>query len=266
MKIFISSDIEGTSGSCNWDEALETDHHKFLGPQMTKEVAAAASAALESGAEEVLVRDAHGGALNIDPAGLPRGARLLRGWAHDIYCMMSGIDRDKYDAVLFTGYHAGAKNPGNPLSHTMHRYIDSITINGEPISEFVMNAYTAGYFGIPVCFISGDKAICAEAERFIPAITAVPVVEGIGGGSISVQPAQAAENIHAGVTAALAGDYRRCAVPMPEKFEATVGYASHIMAYQYSFYPGAKQLSSTRIGFCADSYLEVLRFFHFCAD
>lgn len=143
MKIFISSDIEGTSGACNWDEALETDHHKFLGPQMTKEVAAAASAALESGAEEVLVRDAHGGALNIDPAGLPRGARLLRGWAHDIYCMMSGIDRDKYDAVLFTGYHAGAKNPGNPLSHTMHRYIDSITINGEPISEFVMNAYTA---------------------------------------------------------------------------------------------------------------------------
>ena len=103
MKIFISSDIEGTSGACNWDEALETDHHKFLGPQMTKEVAAAASAALESGAEEVLVRDAHGGALNIDPAGLPRGARLLRGWAHDIYCMMSGIDRDKYDAVLFTG-------------------------------------------------------------------------------------------------------------------------------------------------------------------
>lgn len=68
------------------------------------------------------------------------------------------------------------------------------------------------------------------------------------------------------MTAALAGDYRRCAVPMPEKFEATVGYASHIMAYQYSFYPGAKQLSSTRIGFCADSYLEVLRFFHFCAD
>ena len=46
MKIFISSDIEGTSGACNWDEALETDHHKFLGPQMTKEVAAAASAAI----------------------------------------------------------------------------------------------------------------------------------------------------------------------------------------------------------------------------
>lgn len=107
------------------------------------------------------MRDAHGGALNIDPAGLPRGARLLRGWAHDIYCMMSGIDRDKYDAVLFTGYHAGAKNPGNPLSHTMHRYIDSITINGEPISEFVMNAYTAGYFGIP-------SALSAATRPFAP--------------------------------------------------------------------------------------------------
>ena len=140
MKIYISSDIEGTSGASNWDEALDTAHHKFLGPQMTREVAAAARAALESGAQEVLVRDAHAGALNIDPAGLPWGTKLLRGWAPDIYCMMSGIDRDTYDAVLFTGYHCGAKNPGNPLSHTMHRYVDSVLINGEPVSEFVINA------------------------------------------------------------------------------------------------------------------------------
>lgn len=113
--------------------------------------------------------------------------------------------------MLFTGYHAGAKNPGNPLSHTMHRYIDSITINGEPISEFVMNAYTAGYFGIPVAFTAATRPFAPRRNGSFPAITAVPVVEGIGGGSISVQPAQAAENIHAGVTAALAGDYRRCA-------------------------------------------------------
>ncbi len=84
MKIYISSDIEGTSGASNWDEALDTAHHKFLGPQMTREVAAAARAALESGAQEVLVRDAHAGALNIDPAGLPWGTKLLRGWAPDI--------------------------------------------------------------------------------------------------------------------------------------------------------------------------------------
>ena len=32
MKIYISSDIEGTSGASNWDEALDTAHHKFLGP------------------------------------------------------------------------------------------------------------------------------------------------------------------------------------------------------------------------------------------
>ena len=79
-----------------------------------------------------------------------------------------------------------------------------------------------------------------------------------------LQPEQAAANIHAGVTAALAGDYRRCKVRMPETFEAEIGYASHIMAYQYSFYPGAEQRGSTRISLRADSYLDVLRFFHFC--
>ena len=28
--------------------------------------------------------------------------------------MMSGLDRDDYGAVLFTGYHAWASCPGNP--------------------------------------------------------------------------------------------------------------------------------------------------------
>ncbi|MBQ8827967.1 MAG: M55 family metallopeptidase, partial [Clostridia bacterium] len=153
MKIYISSDIEGTCGACDWNEALEKGDPSYLGPQMTREVSAAASAAIECGADEVYIKDAHASARNITQSQLPIGTKLIRGWAQNIYSMMAGIEKGKFDAVMFTGYHSGAKSTGNPLSHTMMRAIESIKINGEHISEFMMNAYTAGYFGVPVCFI-----------------------------------------------------------------------------------------------------------------
>lgn len=267
MKIFISSDIEGTCGACDWDEALNPTNKHWLGTQMTKEVAAASQAAYDAGADEILVRDAHGSALNLEHAGLPKGAQLLRGWAHDLYCMMTGIDRAKFDAVIFTGYHSGAKSTGNPLSHTMHRYMESIKINGNYASEFVLNAYTAGYFGIPVVFISGDETICNEAKQFIPDITTVPVLDGIGGAAVSIHPEDATERIYKGVKEALSnGKAEKCIIDMPAKFEVQIAYANHISAYHYSSYPGAALISNTKIRFCTTDYLEVLRFLHFCAD
>ncbi|MBE7065089.1 MAG: hypothetical protein E7384_04655 [Ruminococcaceae bacterium] len=267
MKIFISSDIEGTCGAADWDEALNPANYHWLGKQMTKEVSSAVQAAYDSGAEEVLVRDAHGSARNLDHDGLPVGTQLIRGWAHDIYCMMTGIDRTKFDAAIFTGYHSGSKSGGNPLSHTMHRYLDTIKINGTNMSEFMLNAYTAGYFGVPVVFISGDEDICNKAKQFIPDITTVPVIEGIGGASICIHPAEATEKIYNGVKEALSnGKAGKCLVKMPSKFEVVITYVDHITAFHNSSYPGASLISDTKVRFCATDYLDVLRFLHFCAD
>ena len=72
-KIFISADIEGTSGIAHWNETERTiphDYDYFAG-QMTREVAAACEGAREAGAEEVLVKDAHDSARNLIPAELP---------------------------------------------------------------------------------------------------------------------------------------------------------------------------------------------------
>ena len=60
MKIYISSDIEGTCGICSWEE---TEHGSatadYFRKQMSREAAACAQGALDAGAEEVFVRDAH---------------------------------------------------------------------------------------------------------------------------------------------------------------------------------------------------------------
>lgn len=42
---------------------------------------------------------------------------------------------------------------------------DQVTLNGVPASEFLINAYTALYFGVPVAFLSGDRELCAFAQE-----------------------------------------------------------------------------------------------------
>ncbi|MDO4549463.1 MAG: M55 family metallopeptidase, partial [Clostridia bacterium] len=130
MKVFLSADIEGTAGIAHWEE---TEHGKFLydhfSRQMTREVAAACEGAIAAGADEILIKDAHDSARNIDPDALPECARIFRGWGREPYSMMAGLDKS-FDGVVFTGYHSAAGTDFNPLSHTMNQGILAIRING----------------------------------------------------------------------------------------------------------------------------------------
>ena len=104
MNVFISADIEGTCGITSWAEterATPQDYTPFQ-KQMTREVRAACDGALAAGAKGLFVRDAHDSARNIDPAGLPESAQIMRGWSGDPLSMMSGLDEGDFGAVLFT--------------------------------------------------------------------------------------------------------------------------------------------------------------------
>ncbi|MCL1805925.1 MAG: M55 family metallopeptidase [Clostridiales bacterium] len=266
MKLLISSDIEGTCGIAAWEE---TDADKggswysYFREQMTKEVAAACEGAFSAGFTEVLVKDAHDSARNIIPSMLPEGVKLIRGWANDLWGMVEGLLHG-VDALAFTGYHASAFSEGSPLSHTMDTGVDMLLINGKPASEFTINCYAAGLFGIPVIFVSGDDAVCAQAKEMIPRLTAVPVLRGYGGSTISGHPAQAADAIRRGMQEAITGRWLSCIVPMPESFDVVVRYMRHPKAAYSAIYPGAERLDAKTIRFSAKDYTEVLRFFHFC--
>lgn len=264
MNVFISADIEGTCGIACWAEterATPMDYTPFQ-KQMTREVAAACEGAIAAGAETVFVRDAHDSARNLDPAALPECVRILRGWTGDPLSMMSGLDRGHFDAVLFTGYHAWAACGGNPLSHTMNLQNEYVTLNGVRMSEFLMNAYTAGYYGVPVPFLSGDAALCRFAQELIPNITTVAVNEGIGGAVASIHPAVAVKQIRQAAQQAVR-NAKNCAVPMPDHFDMTVRFREHTKAYSKSFYPGARLEDEKNVRFAADDWFEMLRFSHF---
>lgn len=264
MKVFLSADMEGTCGIVSWPETERSTPMDYspMQKQMTREVAAACAGALMGGAEDVLVKDAHDSARNIDPAGLPRKTRMHRAWSGDLLSMMCGLDQEAFDAVIFTGYHAWAGSPGNPLSHTMNGRNNRVTLNGIPCSEFFINTYTAGYYGVPVVMVTGDSSLCDFAKELIPAITTVPVNFGRGGGAASLHPDEAVERIEAAAAEAVknAAD---CKVPMPEHFHMEIEFIKHHMAYSKHFYPGASLKDDKIVCFDTDDWYEMLRFCHF---
>ena len=264
MKVFISSDMEGTCGIVSWPETERSAPFDYspAQKQMSREVAAACRGALAAGAEEVLVKDAHDSARNIDPTVLPRGIRMNRAWSGDLLSMMSGLNKEEFGAVFFTGYHAWAGCPGNALSHTMNGRNNRVSLNGVWCSEFLINAYTAGYFGVPVAMITGDSAICAFAKELIPAITTVPVNVGCGGGVTSLHPDEAVERIEAAAKEAVA-HAAECVVPMPESFHMEIEFVKHNMAYSKHFYPGAYLKEDKTVCFDSTDWYEMLRFCHF---
>ena len=263
MKIYLSADIEGITGTTHWDETEKKhpDYAEFQ-QQMTAEVSAACESSIQAGAAEIWVKDAHDSARNILAAQLPPQTRLLRGWSGHPYQMMEGLD-SSFQAALMVGYHARAGSNASPLAHTMTGSDVYVKINDRYASEFLVNAYTAALANVPVVFVSGDAGLCEEAAGLIPAMVTVAVKQGSGEATNNLHPKVAIEKIRAGVAQALAGDLARCRIALPESFSVEICYKSHTKAYANSFFPGAFLKDPFTIGFESRDYFEVLRLIGF---
>ena len=264
-KIFISADIEGTTGIAHWDETDRDKAHDYdyFADQMSREVAAACEGAHAAGAEEVLVKDAHSSGRNITPRKLPEYARMFRGWGRHPFSMMYGLDKS-FDGVVFTGYHSAAQMPCNPLSHTMNTRNNYVKINGELASELMINSLTASYVGVPVYCVCGDKGLCEWVQTKNPNISVVPTIEGHGSGTFSMHPDVAVRTIRKTVEEAIANHKAEdCMFPMPKHFVAEINFKEHLYATSGGFYPGAEQVDARTIKFETDDWFDALRFFSF---
>lgn len=263
MKIFISADMEGTTGIAHWDETFPTRAgYQYFSEQMTKEVSAVCEAALKAGATEIIIKDAHDSGRNIDPSKLPESVKIIRGQARNPLIMMAGLDKS-FDGVLFTGYHSAGATDGNPLAHTMSAAYEYISINDEVVSEFIMNSYIAAYFGVPVLFASGDKNLCEQAQKLVPNIKTVAVSEGYGNSSISIHPNLAVRKLKEAVTQAFQDDLSKNIIKLPEKFRMEIRYREHFYAYRGGFYPNAKQIGPKTIAYESNDYMDIMTFFMF---
>ncbi len=164
MKVFISVDMEGTSGLERLEEIFRGlpgfDRFRRL---MAGDANAVVHGAIDAGADEIVVSDSHGYMCNINPDDLVPGVRLKRGQMRRRWCQMKGMEND-YDAVLLVGYHAKAGNPDAILSHTWITSFLDVRVNGQSVPEPSLNTWLAGAFGVPVVMLSGDDHVIREAR------------------------------------------------------------------------------------------------------
>ena len=259
MKVFISVDIEGVNNILTWDETdLKSAEYAYFRKQMTEEVTRAALGAKAAGAPEILIKDAHDSARNLILKDLPDFIKLHRGWQGCPCSMMAGLD-ESFDACMFIGYHSPASSEGNPLSHTMNLRNQYVKINGVLASELHINALYASYLGVPVAFVSGDKNLTEIAKEMNRNIEVVATKEGCHGAVISEHPNVTNNKIEETVKIALSKDLKNNIVKLPKHFEVEIQYKRFNDAYNASFYPGCKQISSDTVVFKTDDYYEVVR-------
>lgn len=262
MKIFISADIEGITGIGHWNETdkAHPNEYSWFQNQMTAEVAIAAETAIEAGATEILIKDAHDSGRNLILDKLPELVNVVRGWAGNPLSMVQGVD-ESFDAIMFIGYHSRAGQNTNTLAHTMtSARIARMTLNGQDMSEFYFHALAASYYGVPSIFVSGDEGLCKEVKEHNAFIQTVATIRGEGDSVISQHPAQSIRMIQAGVSNAIRGDLSKGLITIPEKLEFSIEFKKHQDAYRASFYPGADLLNPVTVGFKTQDYFEVLRF------
>ena len=86
-----------------------------------------------------------------------------------------------FDAVVFVGYHASEYQYNAILWHMEDGdKISAVRLNGVAMPEAGFNAAIAGDFGVPVVFLSGDKAACEEAIHLLGPIETCIVKSGSG--------------------------------------------------------------------------------------
>lgn len=260
MKVFISADIEGTTLTTLWDECYPQKMPATSGAagrQMTLEVKAACEGAIAAGADEIVVKDAHGSGTNIDFTQLPECVKAVRGSAGSPWSMVLGID-ETFDAAMFIGYHSPAGCCGNPLSHTETRATVSVKLNGVSCSEFRLYSWAAALAKVPSVFLCGDQALIESSKDMHPLLKTVAVKSGFGGSTCSIHPDLACRKIREASEQALRQDLKNAMCTLPEEFTFEVTYKEVKDAVAMSFFPGFELVSDNTIRMHTKSYWDVL--------
>lgn len=205
MKVYVGTDLEGVAGVVSFVDQAYSDGRYYDAAKklLTAEVNAAVAGLIDAGVDDVLVSDGHGpGAIwfeDLHPAakllhGRPLGPRSVRDPAIA-----------EYDVCVMIGQHAMAGAATGNQNHTQSsRSIDYYELNGTRIGEIAQFALYQGALGLPLIFVSGDEAACAEAEALIPGITTVAVKKGLSRGSaISLSAVASRRRIRQGIKQAV---------------------------------------------------------------
>ncbi len=257
MKVYISCDMEGISGVVAGKQTDNGEEYKRAQKLMTGEVNAAIEGALAGGASEVLVNDSHGSMRNILIEELNPSAQLISGSPKPL-SMMQGID-ESFDAAFFIGYHAQAGTAHSVLDHTYSGIVYQVSLNSRPLGETGLNAALAGYFGVPVVLVTGDKLLVEEATALLGTVEGVAVKESYGRyAARCLVPEAVHELIREATQSALSKKGRKPFVVEPP-ITLAVDFTSSAHLDMAELIPGSRRTSGRHIEYTHDDLLTVYK-------
>ncbi|WP_270182082.1 M55 family metallopeptidase [Alkalihalobacillus sp. CinArs1] len=255
MKLYLSVDMEGISGIVD-DTFVDSSKHNYRRGQelMTQETNHVIEAALASRVEDVIVNDSHSKMNNLLVEKLHEDAKLISGDVKP-FSMVEGLDHT-YDGAGFIGYHARASLKGI-MSHSMIHAVKNFYIDDITVGELGLNAFVAGYYGVPVLLVAGDDRATAEAEALIPNVTTVTVKESISRSSGLVpSPNKTGKLLREQTTAAIESRHRVDPLVPPKKPIFRIEFTNYGQAEWASIMPGAEIETGTTVKFQAKDMLE----------
>jgi D-amino peptidase len=262
MKVFISTDFEGTSGIVAWEQTLEGNPEYAHGRALlTAEVNAAIAGARAGGATEIVVNDAHANMRNLRADELEGGATLISGRHKPLY-MMQGLDAS-FDAVFFVSYHGGISAATAILSHTYNPgAVYEVRVDGHAVGESALNALVAAHHGVPIALVTGDAATGQESEWFAPEAERVVVKESI--------TRYAASNLHPEVARRLIREgaeraVQRLGAMRPPRFgrpaRVEIDFLTADMAEMAAWISGVERRGARTVAFGGDDTLALYQRF-----
>ena len=263
MKLYISCDMEGTAAVCSWMQCdpSNTREYPVYRRYMSQEVRAAIDGARSAGVTDVLVNDSHWDMRNLLWDELPADVRVISG-SRKPFSMTQGLDRG-YAGAFFTGYHAKVGDADGVLAHTYTAdVLYNVRINGIACSEALLNAAMAGYYGIPLLLVSGDRVVVDHVKEFIPQVTGVVVKDGIGHYSAASMTPRGAQDL---LRDAAAHAIRDAAASKPFTFDSPVVMELDTARVEQADFielmPGFERTGGRTVRFADDDYLTVFRAF-----
>ena len=206
MKAYIFADMEGISGVACRGHVLASEPGLYASGRewMADDINACAEGCFRGGADEVIVRDGHGGGCNVDPLRIDSRVKLIQGPTPGV--RFAGIEGT--DALILLGYHAKAGTPGALLEHSYNsRAFQNMWLNGRKAGEIAIDAAIAAEYGVPVVLVTGDDKACAEALSWLPETSVCCVKTSSGLEKTALLPL---EEAHRRITDAAADSVRRC--------------------------------------------------------
>jgi len=251
--------MEGVSGVVNYNDLdrQKGDDYENARLWVTEDVNAAIEGAIDGGADDFTVREAHHGIIyhKLHPK-----AKLVKGMPASQWTM-DGLN-SSFDAVICIGFHARSGDSCGVLSHTWTGSFLDVRINGILVSEARIGALIACYYDVPVVMLSGDDVICREVQEWLPGIETAVVKYGLNrSGAICLPIEEAHKLIKEKARAAMEKIDKIEPYKLEPPYTLEIETIDPSYAQRIALLPGSKYDGNRKVSYTCDDFLENHRAF-----